>query len=194
MKFLAFILLLSKTAYAAYAPREDKIPLELHHLITALQTSELYSVHQQEINLLIPQIDRAFSSLDDEDVGLIAKSEIYRTLLKHPSLLKAGLCHAIYQHEYGINHLVKKTPLPLPCLADACHPCGFEKVAALTPIPLLQKKGAIHTLSVESTGSPDEKKIITAPPLAQLPDYNFRKSVDGKNIPPFVEMPSRNSL
>ena len=86
MKILMLTLFLAKTTLAAYIPIKGKSPPELHHIITALQTSELYSVHKKEIDSLILQTDRAFSSLGDNDINLIIKLEIFKTLLELPPL------------------------------------------------------------------------------------------------------------
>ena len=84
MKIFLLPLFFVQTTFSAYIPIKEKVPLKLHHIMTILQTNELYSVHKQEINSLIPQIDQAFSSLDDSDIRMIIKSEIFKTLLQFP--------------------------------------------------------------------------------------------------------------
>ena len=88
MKMTILLLLLINTTFAAYIPIKGKIPSELHHIITTLQTSSLYSAHKEEINSIIPRMDQALSSLDSDDIHLIIKSEIFKTLLQFPPSAK----------------------------------------------------------------------------------------------------------
>ena len=84
MKYLIFLLFFVQTTFAAYIPIKEKTPLEFQHIIAILQSTALYSAHKQEIDSLIPEIDRALSRLNNDDVDLIIKSEIYKTLLIDP--------------------------------------------------------------------------------------------------------------
>ena len=91
MKIFILTIFLTKTTFAAYIPKKDKTPPVLGYIITALQTSQLYPVHKNEINSLILQMDHAFSSLDDNDVNLIIESEIFKVLLSFPPSSKHSL-------------------------------------------------------------------------------------------------------
>ena len=112
MKLLILSLLSLKTAFAAYIPIQGKVPPEFHHIIATLKTTELYLVHQKEINSLIPLMDRAFSSLDDTDVHLIIKSEIFKTLLQSPPSSKRSFRSLAPDMLKGLHLLSKKTDSP----------------------------------------------------------------------------------
>ena len=140
MKLFILMFFLYKTAHTAYAPVEGKVPLELQHIITTLQTNELHSIHHQEINRLIPQIDSAFSSLDGEDVGLIVKSEIYRTLLKHPPSSKRALNSLSPDMGRELLALSKRLSSPfISWLALAVH-ADLNKLLLSPRLPSFKKK------------------------------------------------------
>ena len=111
MNFL-MLFFFAQTSMAAYIPIKEKTPSEFHHVIETLQTTNLYSAHKEEINSLIPQIDRALSSLANDDINTIIKSEIFKTLLTSPLSSKRSLLSLSHKTTDDLYRLSQKIDSP----------------------------------------------------------------------------------
>ena len=119
---LTLIFFFNQMALASYLPIETKTPQEFHYIINALQSDQLYSHHKEKINTLIIQIDRTFSSLNNNDINLIIKSEIFRTLLKFPPSNKRSFRSLNPNMANDLYNLSKKITSPfLSWLALSIH-------------------------------------------------------------------------